>query len=290
MGMNSLSRHGMEALKKAAALNPTTTSSFANENIWFDWGGKEEHVIRIVDDFVSVRSHWIGESKFGNDVPLLKASAFKGDNKIPMTVACGNWDVVTETEDPDGDACPVCRLGRNADLMLKKYGKELEESDKEIFKAIRRKCAVKCQYLFKVIDRDNPYLDEEKTKKGYKILRAPEKLLKAILDLSDKMKGIGISSPDEGIDIIIKKSVSEKTKTDVTYSALPVMDGVSAKQTPLTDEELAYRDIDLKKFAGKPVDKARFEEELLEENNVKTVYKGDDDVTSSEGNGDEAPF
>ena len=277
----------MQALKSAAELRPNNGgNNFAKENIWFDWGKKDEHTVRIVGDFVSTRSHWIGESKFGNDVAILNASAFKGDNKLPMQVACGNWDVATESEDPDGDACPICRLGRNADAMLKKYGKELEEADKAIFKAIRRKCSVKCMYLFKVIDRDNPYIDDEKTKKGYKILRAPEKLLKAILELSDKMKGIGITAKDEGIDIIIKKVTSDTSKTDVSYTALPVMDGVKVMQTPLTDEELEYRDLDLTKFTGKPIDKARFEEELTDENNVRTIYENAD----MEEDGGNAPF
>ena len=272
----NLSRHGAQALKNSASLNQGNNTQFARENIWFDWGTKKEHVVRIVGDFISIRNHWIGESKFGQDVALLNSSAFKGENKLPMTVACGNWDVETESEDPDGDACPICRLGRNADAILKKHGKELDETDKNIFKAIRRKCSVKCLYLFKVIDRDNPYVDEEKTRKGYKILKAPEKLLKAILELSDKMNGIGITSPDEGIDIIIKKVTSDVNKNDVTYSALPVMDGVKVKQTPLTDEEKEFRDLELIKFAGKPVDKARFEEELTDENNVRTIYENTD--------------
>ena len=282
-----LGRHGQDALRSAAALNGNNGGgvNFAKENIWFDWGNKNERVIRLVGDFKAIRSHWIGESKFGQDVAILNPGAFKGDNKIPMQVACGNWQVGTETEDPDGDACPVCRLGRNADAFLKKYGKELVEADKNLFKAIRRKCAVKCNYLFKVIDRENPYLDDDKTKKGYKILRANEKLLKAILALSDQMKGIGISSIDEGIDITIKKVVSDTARTDVTYTALAVMEGMKVKQTPLTDEEKEYRDLDLAKFAGKPVDKDRFEEELTDDNNVKTLYENAD----MDDNGD-APF
>lgn len=275
--MGFLSEHGAKALKDASSLNGGNGGlNFAKENIWFDWGNKNEHTVRIVGDFKAVRSHWIGESKFGQDVDLLKASAFKGENKLPMSVACGNWDVETESPDPDNDACPVCRLGHNADAILKKHGKELDETDKNLFKAIRRKCSVKCMYLFKVIDRDNPYLDDEKSKKGYKILKAPEKLLKAILELSDKMKGIGITSPDEGIDITIKKLVSDTSKTDVNYNALPVMDGMKVKQTPLTEEEQAYFELDLSKFAGKPVDTARFEEELTDENNIRTVYENAD--------------
>lgn len=276
--MGSLSEHGAKALKEAASLNGNNNSgpNFAKENIWFDWGNKNEHTVRIVGDFKAVRSHWIGESKFGQDVAILNSGAFKGDNKLPMNVACGNWDVETESPDPDGEACPVCRLGHNADAILKKHGKELDEIDKNLFKAIRRKCSVKCTYLFKVIDRDNPYLDDDKTKKGYKILKAPEKLLKAILELSDKMKGIGITSPDEGIDITIKKLVSDTSKTDVNYNALPVMDGVKVKQTPLTDEEKSYFELDLAKFAGKPVDTSRFEKELTDENNIRTIYENAD--------------
>lgn len=292
--MNELSRHGQAALKKSQSISGSTNNEFAKENIWFDWGNKNEHVVRIVGDFVSIRSHWIGESKYGQDVAILNSSAFKGDKKIPMQVACGNWQADSETEDPDGDACPICRLGRNADLMLKKYGKELTEADKNIFKAIRRKCAIKCSYLFKVIDRENPYINDEKTKKGYKILRAPEKLLKAILALSDQMNGIGITSVDEGIDITIKKSVSDTAKTDVTYSALAVMNGMKVKQTPLTEEEREYRDLDLSKFAGKPVDKDRFEEELTDENNVRTIYENvnmdDSDGDEKNNSNENAPF
>ena len=287
MSENSLSRHGADALKKFETTS--NSSEFTKDNIWFDWGNKEEHVIRIVGDFRISRSHWIGESKFGNDVALLNSEAFKGDKKLPMTVACGNWDAESETEDPDGNACPVCRLGKNADLMLKKYGKELVETEKEKFKAIRRKCQAKSQYLFKIIDRDNPYVDEEKTRKGYKILRAPEKLLKAILALSDSMEGIAITSPDEGIDIKIKKTVSEKTKTDVTYSALAVMAGAKVKQTPLTDEEKEYRDLDLLKFVGKPVDKERFEEMLSDKNSVRTIYENTD-IDAGDDEGGNAPF
>lgn len=275
MSTDFLSSHGQKALKSAASLNTNSSTSFAKENIWFDWGKKNEHTVRIVGDFISIRTHWIGESKY-DDVSILNPTAFKGDNKIPVQVACGNWDVETESEDPDGDACPICRLGRNADAMLKKYGKELEEADKNIFKAIRKKCAIKQFYLFKVIDRENPYIDDEKTKKGYKILRAPDKLLKAILDLSDKMKGIGITAKDEGIDIIIKKVTSDTSKNDVSYTALPVMDGVKVKQTPLTEEELEFRDLELIKFSGKPIDKDRFEEELTDENNVRTIYENAD--------------
>lgn len=203
-----------------------------------------------------------------------------------MNVACGNWDVETESEDPDGDNCPVCKLGKNADQMLTKYGKEMQEADKEVIKNIRRKCAVKNMYLFKCIDRDNPYVDDEKTKKGFKIIKMPAELLNAIIELSKKLNGINITSVDEGIDITIKRVKPEGGKKGkTTYTAIPVYQGMTVKQTPLTDEEKAYHDLELTKFAGKPVDKERFEAELVDENNVRTIYENVD-ITES----NDAPF
>lgn len=282
MSESFLTAHGAKALKS----NTSNDNQFTKENIFFDWGNSEEHVVRLVGDFKWIRSHWIGENQFGADVTILNPSAFKGENKIPMNVACGNWDVETESEDPDGDNCPVCKLGKNADQMLTKYGKEMQEADKEVIKNIRRKCAVKNMYLFKCIDRDNPYVDDEKTKKGFKIIKMPAELLNAIIELSKKLNGINITSVDEGIDITIKRVKPEGGKKGkTTYTAIPVYQGMTVKQTPLTDEEKAYHDLELTKFAGKPVDKERFEAELVDENNVRTIYENVD-ITES----NDAPF
>lgn len=275
----NLARHGAQALSGSTS---NQSNDFTKENVWFEWGNSEEHTVRLVGDFKWTRSHWIGPSQFGQDIEIINSDAFKGENKIPMNVACGNWDVDSESEEPSGDNCPVCRLGAHANLMLSKYGKDMEESDKEIIKNIRKKCAVRNVYLFKCIDRDNPYTDEEKTRKGYKIIKMPAELLTAIIELSKKLSGVNITSPEEGIDITIKRVKPEGNKKGKTsYTALPVYEGMTVKQTPLTEEELQFRDLDLSKFAGKPVDKERFEEELVEENNVRTIYELDS--TESEG-------
>lgn len=270
MSLSNLASHGQKALKEANS-NNNSSGNFPKENIWFDWGNKEEHVVRLVGDFTWIRSHWIGESAFGKDIAILNASAFKGENKIPMNVACGNWEVESESEDPNGD-CPICRLAKNADAILSKNGKDMDEADRNIIKSIRKKCAVKNTYLFKCIDRDNPYVDDAKTKKGYKIIKMPSDLLNAVVELSKKFGDISITSPDEGIDITIKREKGANGGVP-KFTALPVMSGMSVKQTPLTDEELQYHDLDLKKFAGKPVDKERFEEELVDDNNVRVIYE-----------------
>ena len=276
METSNLARHGAVALKS----NSNQQNDFSKEYVWFDWGNSEEHVVRLVGDFKWIRQHWIGASQFGQDIEIINPSAFKGENKIPMNVACGNWDAETESEDPDGDNCAVCHLGRNADKMLQKYGKEMDEADKEIIKNIRKKCAVRNVYLFKCIDRENPYTDEEKTRKGFKIIKMPAELLTAIIELSKKLPDVNITSPEEGIDITIKRVKPESKKGKTSYTALPVYQGMTVKQTPLTAEELEYRDLDLSKFAGKPVDKTRFEEELVEENNVRTIYEMADETES----------
>ena len=74
-----LGRHGQDALRSAAALNGNNGggANFAKENIWFDWGNKNERVIRLVGDFKAIRSHWIGESKFGQDVAILNMHIVK---------------------------------------------------------------------------------------------------------------------------------------------------------------------------------------------------------------------
>lgn len=270
MSLSNLASHGQKALKEANNGN-SNGNNFTKDNIWFDWGDKEEHIVRLVGDFKWIRSHWIGESQYGKDITILNPKAFKGDNKIPMNVSCANWDADSESEDPDGD-CPICRLAKNADAILAKNGKDLDESDRNIIKAIRKKCAVKNTYLFKCIDRDNPYVDDAKTRKGFKIIKMSRDLLNAIVELSKKFDGVSITSPDEGIDITIKRAKGENGGVP-KFTALPVMDGLSIKQTPLTNEELQFHDLDLGKFTGKPVDKDRFEEELTDDNNVRTIYE-----------------
>ena len=281
MSLSNLARHGQEALK-VMANRYGSQEGFTKDNIWFDWGNKEEHTVRLVGDFKWIRTHWIGESKFGKDIAILNPSAFK-DKRIPMNIACSNWDAESETEDPF-KGCPVCRLAKNADEMLKRHGKEMEEADREIIKAIRRKCSPKNTYLFKCIDRDNPYVDDAKSRKGFKIIKMPYELLNAIIELSKKFGETNITSPDEGIDLSIKRSKGENGGP-MKYTVLPVMTGMNVKPTPLTEEERNYHDIELLKFTGKEIDKDAFEEDLVDENNVRMIYEN----SVGESNGD-APF
>lgn len=286
--MRTLSEHGVESQKNASY----GQGGFTRDNIWFNWGKSDEHTIRLVGDYVTLHTHWIGESMFGKeqDIAILNASAFKGDDKIPAQVACGNWDVETETLSGE-DNCPVCRLMTNADLMLRKHAKDLSPEDTENLKKIRAKCRPKDSYLFKIIDRDNPYVDDQKSKKGYKIFRITNDLRALIVDLGAtfEKKGVFINSPDTGIDIVVKR-IKKVGKPGYTYSVTQAMDGLSVKQTPLTAEELQFRDLNLTLFGGKPVSREKFEAELADANNVRTVYEWDPNSDSDDGATEEAPF
>ena len=82
----------------------------------------------------------------------------------------------------------------------------------------------------------------------------------------------------------VKKVSSENSKGS-TYSILPVLKGGVLKKTPLDEEEQAYRDLDLLKFAGKQIDISRFEAELVDETQspAKLIYNYDIEADANGG-------
>ena len=232
-------------------------SNFAKENIFFEWGDKDEHIVRIVGEYKWFKNHWINVSNF-SPFKLLKDEAFEGDNKLPKNIVCTNWDSETETNDEMG-SCPVCKLMKIADNSIKKLGKSMNPEIKQFMKDLRSKCFPTNTFMVKIIDRGNPYVSDGV--KGYKILRMPDTLVAAIKKISSDL-GIDIVSEDEGIDIKISRN---KAGNKTTYSAAPVYKGMSIKQTPLTEEERNYRDLDLSKFGGKKVDETVFASMLVDD-------------------------
>ena len=233
------------------------SNNFSKEDIWFDWGDKDEHIVRIVGEYKWFRNHWINTSQY-SPFKLLKEEAFEGENKLPKNIACSNWDSETETDDEMG-TCPVCKLMKIASNTLKKLGKSMNPEIKQFMKDLRSKCVPGNTFMVKIIDRENPYVAEDV--KGFKILRMPDTLVAAIKKIGADL-GIGVTSDDEGIDIKISRS---KNGNKTTYSAAPVYKGMSIKQTPLTEEERNYRNLDLSKFGGKEVDENAFASMLVDD-------------------------
>lgn len=267
--MTKLAKHGAKVIKMQNELAPSS-KSFEGRNIWFNWGDKDSHVVRLVGDFRWVRSHWIGKSSFNpkNDVELFVPEAFKGVEKLPYKVNCGNWNIALEAE--EGDNCVICQIGRIAQEALKKEGKGLDEERRQWLKNIVSKCNPNSSYYFKCIDRSDPFIADNV--KGFKILQMSTELLTAVVDLDKSLEDVSITSEEDGIDIEIKRERIQASSR-IKYSVSPVFKGVSVKQTPLTDEEKSWDDLDLMKFTGRPVDDGM----LIEKMNplIKTIWGGD---------------
>lgn len=227
--------------------NKKDNNDFKKHNIFFNWGNKNEHVIRLIGSFVFGQTHWIGKSAFGNNkVDIINPDAIT-DKRLPMKIACTDWDIATESF--DGHECPICRLRKAADALLNN-SEGVEECHKQEWKAVRDKCRCGAVYLFKCIDRDNPYVAEGE--KGAKIIQMPAELVEAIAALDKQLNDTDLSSEKDGIDILIKRELPSTGKGRTKYSAVPVFDGVKIRQTPLTAEEIASAEaIDLTKFVGK---------------------------------------
>ena len=243
-----------EKFEKANQINKQMNANknngdFKKHDIFFNWGNKNEHTIRLIGGFVFGQTHWIGKSAFGNNkVDIINSDAIT-EKRLPMKIACTDWDITTESF--DGDDCPICRLRKAAEALLNNSD-GVEECHKQEWKAVRDKCRCGSVYLFKCIDRDNPYIAEGE--KGAKIIQMPSELVEAIAALDKQLTDCDLSSDDEGIDIMIKREVPATGKGRTKYSAVPVFNGVKIKQTPLTAEEKASAEsLDLSKFVGKKI-------------------------------------
>ena len=253
------------------------SGNFEKRDIWFKWT-KKEHTIRLVGDCIVAHKHWIGPSDF-NDVDIYDESNFaKGDNRLPYQINCGNWDIEKEME--DNGKCVICQLREIAsEVLYSEEGKKLDEKNKKFFKDLRYKCDVKTRYYFNCIDRDNPYVTEDK-KFGYKIIEMPYELMDGLLALSTSLTDVDLSSVTDGIDLKITKS-GGGSEGKVKYGVLPIMKGLSIKATPLTEQEKETELNDLALICGKMQD----QEELTER--LKGEIRGLLTCTSSSG---DSPF
>ena len=95
----------------------------------------------------------------------------------------------------------------------------------------------------------------------------PLTLLTAITELSSKLTEIDLTSDEDGIDIIIKKTPPASGKGRTEYSVTPVFSGLTIKKTPLTEEELKWTRLDLSKMLGKAYDNDVLKECFTEEMN-----------------------
>ena len=84
-----------------------TSSSSSNENIFYNLT-EGSHQIRLVGEWVTIHSHWIGNSQY-TQVELFPDSAFSGEKKIKKIICCSDFDIDTELPKKE-KTCVLCNL------------------------------------------------------------------------------------------------------------------------------------------------------------------------------------
>jgi len=240
-------------LAKQAADRPQGGSGNRQKGIYHTWKDGS-NIIRLSGDFVEVRTHFISPNPKRKDRGLCQNSAFEGDDKIPKVVNCPDWDINLE-KPTKTKTCPICKLNAVARAVLSDKSNPPTDEEKKFFEALRSSSRQSVTNKWNIIDRDDPYVIEEKDGKdvqvlGYKIASVGPEATNDIFGIF-KQVGYDIGDPDKGIDIeVIRDSGGKRT----TYSARAVISGVSLKVTPFTEEERKLKLNDLKARCGKQTD------------------------------------
>ena len=214
-----------------------------------------DNPVRLVGEFVQVKTHFIAPSPKRKDRGLCQQEAFEGEDKLPQVVNCADWDINGEKETKE-KTCVICKLNALAREMLK--NSKLTAEDKEHFKALSAATYARTSLKWNILDRDDPYVvqntdDGEKKILGLKISTIGMEAWTDIEKIFHQL-GFDITDPVKGIDININKG---SNGARVKYSANAIMQGITVKQTPMTEEELALEKHDLKKICGSEVDQAK---------------------------------
>lgn len=231
---------------------------------------KGDNRVRLVGEHLELRTHWVAKSAFDGTEGLCREDSFGWDEgKINnRKINCPNWDVETETAIKTD--CPICILHGIAQEALGMD--DLEPDEKEYFESLRAGTKPTEEFKWNIFDRANPNITQktdgvEKEILGYKV---PSKMgieiyesIEKIFDQLDR----DITDVKIGVDINIMR---DDSGTRTKYTSEAVMEGITAKVTPLTDEELAIEQYDLKKMCGVQTDPSLIKN-WLQENLIKLI-------------------
>ena len=246
MGTNVLDK-----VRKLKASRPQSGNNSRLRGYFHNWNDGD-NILRLVGEFVEVRTHFIAPALKRNDRGLCMPTAFQGDDKLPMKINCLDWDIGLE-EFRKVKVCPVCKMWQIAKAVLKDNP---TPEEKAFFDKLRMDCSPKSELKWNILDRDDPYIifvDESGTEKrviGYKIASVGMEAWGDIEGIFDQC-GFDITDIDKGVDIKVHRG-SNGTRT--TYTAQAVVEGTSLRVTPLTEEERALELHDLKSRCGKQVE------------------------------------
>jgi len=269
-----------DKVKKFAASRPRSGGGGSSRGVFHSFEAGD-NPIRLVGEFIEVKTHFIAPVKSRGERGLCIPDAFEGDGKLPMVVNCPDWDI--ENEKPKANkTCPICALQKSYREAAKKPG--VSQEDKERFEEMAGKCAARTALKWNIIDRKDPYIIEVSDKGEKKVLGY--KVTTIGMEAWGDIRGIftqcdfDISDVEKGIDINVVRSDAKKT----SYSARAILDGMSIKQTPLSADEREMRLHNLKQLCGKQTDPVAIRDalhsDLLEDLLSLNVSSESDDVVS----------
>ena len=252
----------MSVLDKIARMKSRTSEriSFASHRDIFHSFAEGDNIIRLVGEFLEVHTHFIAPVAKRNDRGLCQARFFQGDNRLPQTVNCINWNLdLEELKSFKDRRCPFCKLNeiaRKASRELRDSTDAEDKKEREYFDALGKASYSRTGLKWHLIDRNSPWIlkvvdGKEEKVKGLKIGTIGTELWKDINGIFDQC-GFDITDDEDGIDICVTKTSGQKT----SYAGKAVLFGkpLSVKVTPLTDEERAYDRYDLQAICGKQTD------------------------------------
>jgi hypothetical protein len=244
----------LDKIRKMKERTPERGSFSSHKDIFHSFR-EGDNILRLVGEFLEVRTHFIAPVPKRNDRGLCQARAFQGNNHLPQLINCLNWDIQKEeARSPKDCRCPVCKLN---DIARKALKESPSVEEKKFFEALKASAYPRTGLKWHLIDRDNPFVlkvvdGREEKVKGHKIGTIGTDLWKDISGVFDQC-GFDITDPKDGIDLCVTKK-TENNKTGYAGKAVLVGRPPTVKVTPLTDEELAYELYDLKAICGKQVD------------------------------------
>lgn len=254
----------LDKVRKLRQTLPQGGGQGRTTGIFKDWE-EGPNRLRLVGEFIEVRTHWISPAPKRGERGLCQPEAFTdaaGDDRLPKVINCTDWDVENE-EAKKKKTCPICMLHDLARKALKELEEEGDEDDKakeevEYFKNLLNLTRYRRALKWNIFDRDNPNVTvvddsgNESKRKGLKIATIGMEAWKDIDGIFQQC-GFDITDPDEGVDI---KVIKGHNGTRVEYSAQVELEGTTVKTTPFDDEEkkLVAQPHDLLAFCGKQVD------------------------------------
>lgn len=253
----------MSVMDKVNKMRRTRTNfgdRSSTRGIFFSWKDGD-NIIRLVGEFIEVRTHFIAPNKRRGERGLCIESAFTdAENKMPQVINCPDWDIDRE-EVKKNKTCVICALNEFAQKKIK--DDSLSKSEKEKFQNLVQATRARRSLKWNVIDRNNPYVTEvtddgEKKVLGYKIATIGMEAWNDIDGIFAQTK-FDITDPEKGINICVTK---DNNGHRVTYGAKVVLKGTNVDVAPLTEDEKELHVHDLKKICGKMTDQKKLMEAL----------------------------